>query len=391
MSLSEKIYNLVKESIDSGSTAGVNVLVLKDGKEVAYTQYGYRDLEDKKPIERDTIFRLYSMTKPITSAAASLLVARGQLEPSAWLAEYLPEFGEPKVLENGKEVPARTPLLVSNLLNMTSGISYPADHKSGQQSGAVFDEVISRLYGDNPVTTREFSKLMGKNILAFNPGEHFEYGASADIIGALIEVITGMSFRDFLSENFFEPLGMKDTDFFVPAEKRDRMGKVYNYDEKGDLIECVTDHLGLRYNRDANPTFYSGGAGLVSTLDDYAKFASMLINDGVYNGKEIMPKAAIRFMTKGGLTPVQSEELIRGWTWMGGYTYGNFLRVCEDESKLQIMSRKGEYGWDGWLGTFFSNEPTTGITFLLGTQQVGIGRVGGLTRRIKNLIESELT
>lgn len=198
-----------------------------------------------------------------------------------------------------------------------------------------------------------------------------------------------MSFRDFLSENFFGPLGMEDTDFYVPQEKQGRFAKVYDYGADG-LTECRTDHLGLRYDRDVVPAFQSGGAGLCSTLDDYANFARMLLNEGEWRGRQLLPKAAVRYLTHGGLDGRQKPYLQQGWPWMGGYTYGSLMRVCEDETQTSLFSGKGEYGWDGWLGTFFSNEPKYGITLLFGTQQVGIGQAGTLIRKVKNIVMGAL-
>ena len=215
------------------------------------------------------------------------------------------------------------------------------------------------------------------------------YGASADVLGAVIEKVSGISFRDYLISEFFQPLGMKDTDFWVPAEKSKRLAKVYDYSENG-LYELRTNHLGLAYDRDIIPSFQSGGAGLCSTLDDYAKFAGMLMNKGSFNGRQVLKPESVWFLTHGGLKPNQKHQLEDGWGWMRGYTYGNLMRVCDDESMTTLFATRGEYGWDGWLGTFFSNEPAHGITLLFGTQQAGVGRTGGLVRRIKNIVMSEL-
>ena len=215
------------------------------------------------------------------------------------------------------------------------------------------------------------------------------YGTSADILGALIEVVSGESFGNFLQKNFFDPLEMNETGFYVPEKNRSRLARVYEESQQG-LMEVKTNHLGLRYERDIAPSFESGGAGLCSTVDDYSKFGQMLINEGVYQGKRIMPAQAVRFMRHGGLTSEQKPQLHQGWDWMSGYTYGNLMRVCENESETSVFSSRGEYGWDGWLGTFFSNEPQHGITLIFGTQQIGIGRTGVLVREIKNIVMSEL-
>ncbi len=389
-SLHNKAYDIIKKSIDNGSTAGANLLVLKDGKEEAYCEYGYRDIENKIPVTRDTIFRLYSQSKPVTAAAAALLISRGEIDIAADIADYLPEFAEQNVSIDGTRKPALRRITVRDLLNMTSGLPYPDDSTDGgKQAGGVFWEIDQRLYSENPVTTAEFSKLMSKVDLCFEPGERFMYGTSADIMGALIERVSGMSFGKFLKREFFEPLEMNDTDFYVPAEKQNRLAKVYDYSDSG-LKECKTNHLGLRYMRDIPPAFESGGAGLCSTLDDYSHFAQMLLNNGEYKGRKIMPPYAVKFLTGSGIPEEKLWQFREWWGWQSGYTYGNFMRVCRDEEQTSLFSSKGEYGWDGWLGTFFSNEPKHGITLLLGVQQVGVGQTGTMLRKLKNAVMSEL-
>lgn len=388
--MEQKIREAMKHSIESGSCAGANVLIIKDGKEQVYCEYGYRDLENQIAMSRDTIFRLYSQTKPITAAAVILLASEGKIDLASAIEDYLPEFKNGHVNQNGIRQAVQRKITVRDLLNMTSGVSYPnAATEGGRQSEAVFKELEERLYTDHPMSTREFSEKMGKIDLCFEPGQEFRYGASADILGALVEVVSGESFGTFLQKNFFDPLEMKETGFYVPEKNQKRLAKVYEETERG-LVEVQTNYLGLRYNRDIAPAFESGGAGLCSTVDDYSKFGQMLINDGMYQGRRIMPSQAVRFMIHGGLTPSQMVQLHNGWDWMSGYTYGNLMRVCHNESETSVFASKGEYGWDGWLGTFFSNEPQHGITMIFGTQQVGIGRTGSLVHQIKNIVMSEL-
>lgn len=388
--MEQKIREAMKRSIESGSCAGANVLVVKDGKEQVYCEYGYRDLENQIAMSRDTIFRLYSQTKPVTAAAVMLLASEGRIDLASAVEDYLPEFKNGHVNQNGTRQNVQRKITVRDLLNMTSGISYPdAATEGGRQSEAVFKELDDRLYTDHPMSTREFAEKMGKIDLCFEPGQEFKYGASADILGALVEVVSGESFGTFLQKNFFDPLEMKETGFYVPEKNQKRLAKVYEETKQG-LAEVQTNHLGLRYNRDMAPAFESGGAGLCSTLDDYSKFGQMLINDGMYQGRRIMMPQAVRFMTHGGLTPSQMVQLHNGWDWMSGYTYGNLMRVCHNESETSVFASKGEYGWDGWFGTFFSNEPQHGITMIFGTQQVGIGRTGSLVHQIKNIVMSEL-
>lgn len=388
--LYDKICGIMKEEIENETAAGVNILVLKNGEEKLYCQYGYRDIDDQKPMDRDTIMRMYSQTKPLTAAAAMILVSEGKIDLAADIAEYMPEFSEQNINTDGIRRNAVRRITVRDLLNMTSGYTYPEELSAGgRQTDSLFKNVNSLLYTDHPVTTAEFARMAADIDLCFEPGAKFKYGISADIIGALIERVSEMPFGEFMKKNLLEPLEMKDTDFYVPAEKQDRLAKVYDNCTSG-LYELKTDHLGLRYDRAVKPAFESGGAGLCSTLDDYAHFASMLMNKGMYNGKRILPEMAVRFMTHGGLTPQQMPQLQEHWDWMSGYTYGNFMRVCENESQTSIFSCKGEYGWDGWLGTFFSNEPQSGITMLLGVQQAALGNTKTYTLKMKNIIMSEL-
>lgn len=387
--MKEKILDVLKRAVECGDVAGANVLAIKDGREAVYCQYGFRDIEKALPMERDTIFRLYSQTKPVTAAAVMLLCAQGRVDLGAWLSDYLRQFANSKVYENGEARPANRQITLSDLLNMTSGIPYPENDEAGKNSGRVFWETEQSIYSENPITTAQFAEKMAQAGLQFDPAERFHYGASADILGALVEKVSGMSFRDFLMESFFEPLGMQDTDFYVPKEKQSRLAKVYDYGENG-LFELKTNHLALPYARDIIPAFQSGGAGLCSTLDDYAKFAGMLLNGGEYNGRRIMPKAAVRRLVSGGILPEQNKHLVEGWDWMRGYTYGNLMRVCCCENQTTLLASKGEYGWDGWLGTFFSNEPAHNLTYLFGVQQAGVGKAGTLARKIKNIVMSEL-
>ncbi len=391
MELQKRIQSAIDISVEKGEAAGVGVLVYKDGKEVLFAAGGHADIENGRRIERDTIYRMYSMSKPVTGAAAILLASEGAIDLAADVADYLPEFAVQNTRENGMLRPVKRRMTVKDLLNMTSGVAYPGDDDTaGMHSGEVFAQMDRRLYTDSPVTTREFSEMMGRNELQFDPGSRFRYGAGADILGALIERVSGMSFGNYLRSRLFDPLGMEDTDFYVPADKQHRLSKVYEYSDDG-LRENKTNHLGLRYMRDIPAAFESGGAGICSTLEDYAKFGTMLLADGEYNGRQVMSKAAVRFFTHGGIEAEQRRELWNGWGWTKGYGYGNLMRVCEDENLTTLFSSKGEYGWDGWLGTFFSNEPQHGITYLLGVQQIDMSKIGVLTRRIKNMIMSELT
>ena len=218
----------------------------------------------------------------------------------------------------------------------------------------------------------------------FEPSSNFMYGISADILGALIEVISGMSFAEFLKKEITDPLEMPDTGFFVPAQKQSRLSKVYARTENG-LTLYTGDHLAIKNKMDTLPAFQSGGAGLVSTLKDYANFGTMLLNGGNFKGRQILEPEIVRYFTQGTLQPWQQESLSRGWGGLEGYSYGNLMRVMKDPSKAIMYTTLGEYGWDGWLGPYFSNHPGCNITFLAGIQLTDAGTTPTV-RKLRNVV-----
>lgn len=384
--INDKIKEILKQEIDDHKlTSGANVLILKDGKELAYEEYGLRDIKNGVPMSRDTIFRLYSMSKPVTACAVMILADRGLLDLDNCLCWMMPGFTEAYVNKNGERVKSSTQISIKDLLNMTSGIPYPGNGPAPEQVGSVFWELITRLHGDNPMTTAEFSKRIGACDLCFEPGERFMYGSSADILGAVVEQVSGMKFGEFMEKEIFEPLGMKDTGFYVKPENFSRLAKVYKTDYANWCVEEVeTENLGIAIMTEP-PAFESGGAGLFSTLDDYAKFATMLHNGGEYNGVRILSKNAVNYMTSPSLMPWQLETLTNGWGSLSGYSYGNLMRNLIEPGQAHIMSEKGEYGWDGWLGCFFANFPESKMTVLVGMQRVDCG-TSSLARKIVNAV-----
>ncbi|MBO5524991.1 MAG: beta-lactamase family protein [Roseburia sp.] len=390
MVLSEKLKQELIRAVERGEVAGANILILKDGKEAAYAQAGYADLEEKRHFERDTITRLYSMTKPVTSAAAMALMERGLLDLGANVQEFLPGFQNAMVAGEEGLVPVRRPVRIQDLLQMTSGLVYggAAPCISYSETEKLFEEIKARLFGEEALGTVEIANRLGQIPLAFQPGSAWQYGTSADVLGAVIEVISGKRFGEFLRETFFEPLEMEDTAFYVPEEKQSRLAKVYERTAEG-LALYTQSHLGIMNTMEKQPAFESGGAGLASTMDDYSHFAAMLMAQGTYKGREILKPQTVRFMTGGELLSWQQEVFDHNWDSLGGYTYGNLMRVAKEPGKTFFMATEGEYGWDGWLGDYFSNSPKNGITILI-SQQLRDAGTTSLTRRLKNIVWSEL-
>lgn len=388
--LNRKLENIIQQEVDRKGVAGANILVLKNGEEAAYAQAGYADLEEGKLFKRDTITRLYSMSKPITGAAVMLLMERGMIDLCDPVEEYIPEFKNVKVDKKGVTTPANRPIRIQDLLHMTSGLCYGADcgGLSYTETEALFQEMIAKMDTDQAIGTVETARRLAGCPLSFHPGAHFQYGTSADVLGAVIEVVSGKRFGRFLAEEFFEPLGMKDTGFYVPEEKQDRLAKVYDC-QNGDITLFTVPHLAISNDMKQPPAYEAGGAGLVSTLDDYAKFAKMLMQGGRYEDRQILKPGTVQYFINSGLLPWQQEDMTRGWTDLGGYTYGNLMRVMQHPELSGFRVTMGEYGWDGWLGAYFCNSPKDGITMLI-TQQKKDAGTTSLTRKLKNVVWNAL-
>ncbi len=382
MKLKKKITACLQEAVDRQEAAGINVLIYRGGKELCYAQAGMASVAAGKPIARDSIFRLYSQSKPITAAAVMILADRGKLDLLDGADKFLPGFRNPRVADAAGTIsPALRAPWVLELLGMTAGLCYPDADPAGQYAARVFEEDQEAIRAGGGMGTVEFCNRLGEQPLAFQPGTHWRYSTCADVLGAVVEVVSGRRFGDFLREELFEPLGMKDTAFWVPEEKRERLVTCYRRGEDG-LEEFHSLHLAVGcYDRE--PAFESGGAGLVSTLDDYMAFAQMLMRGGVTrDGKRILSEAAVRYMRTPQLTDPVRRDI---WDSLGGYNYSCLMRVCDRPGTAPLMTREGEYGWDGWLGTYFCNIPDKEITFLLGQNVTDTG-TSAVTRKCRNIL-----
>ncbi len=381
MELKERLTQCLEEAVARQEAAGMSLLIWRKEEELAYAQAGMANIAEGKPIRRDSIFRLYSMSKPITAAAAMILIERGVLDEQEGVDRYLPGFRNPRVIHpDGSITPALRAPWIGELLAMTSGLCYPDADPAGQAAAAVFEKDQEGIRAGGGMSTLEFCNALGQQPLAFLPGTHWRYGTSADVLGAVIEAASGKRFGDFLREEIFEPLGMKDTGFWVPPEKRERLVTTYERME-GGLKEFHQLHLAVgAYDRP--PAFESGGAGLVSTADDYMAFARMLMNGGAFGGRRILSGAAVRHMTGAQLSPALRRDL---WDSFSGFGYGHFLRICDQPGALPFFGEAGEYGWDGWLGTSFFNLPESGTSFLF-FENVRDSGTTGTARRCRSLL-----
>lgn len=382
-----RIDGLLTEMVEKNMAAGVSAMVIQGGEEQYYGQAGYADIEAGRPMQRDAIFRLFSMSKPVTAAAAMILVERGVIDLLDPVEKYLPGFKDPYYCTEDGVKPCDVPVVLKDLLGMTSGLPYGGTASYAEQRmQQLWDEVAQGQREGRETGTVEFADRMGRMPLEFRPGQKWKYGVSADVMGAVIEVASGKRFGDFMREEIFEPLGMKDTGFSLPSAKKERFTAAYRVKPEG-LERWGGAHLCLFPEYDHEPAFQSGGAGLVSTIDDYARFAQMLANGGELDGVRILSKRTVRYMASNQLTPAQQDTML--WDSLRGHGYGNFMRVVTQEGAAPSIAAKGEYGWDGWLGTYFAVDPADDMVLLFMIQRLDSGTVD-YTRRFRSIAYSAL-
>lgn len=330
--LQERLTPLLKEWVDKGP-AGCACTVVIDGEVLYQERFGYADLEKKTKIEPDTIYRIYSMTKVVTCVAALMLYEKGLFLLDDPLEQYLPEFKNPLVYrynEIGERTtsPASASIRVKDLFTMTSGLTYGGDNLETEQ--------LTRAIMENAAETldmRALSKALAAIPLAFDPGTHWKYGTSHDVLAALVEVLSGETFGEFLKKELFGPLGMDDTSFHISEDKRDRLCTMYNRTEEGILtpnfIMDATYQPGCRYE--------SGGAGLLSTIRDYSRFAQALARGGELDGTRILSRKTVELMAMNHLEPQQLKDY--NWPQQKGYGYGLGVRVMTNPAEGGIMDQ----------------------------------------------------
>ncbi|WP_100407555.1 serine hydrolase domain-containing protein [Bacillus solitudinis] len=349
----QKLQPLLRSFVEKGP-AGNSLMVMHQGRTVFEDYVGYADKESQIPVKEDTIFRIFSMTKVVTCTAALMLYERGLFLLNDPLEEYLPEFTNPQVYrsEQGETVvsPALRSITVKDLFTMTSGLTYPGDRNPTERQIAKALGELNKTQRENS-TSRDLSKLLASIPLAFDPGTQWRYGFSHDVLGALIEVVSGKRFGEFLDEEIFKPLGMRDTFFNLPEDKKHRLASIYNREADGTLIKNETTDEQFH----PNAMFESGGAGLLSTLGDYGRFAYMLANGGEFNGTRIIGSKTIQLMATNHLTAEQKRHY--NWDYLKGYGYGLGVRTMIDPAEGGINGSIGEFGWSGLAGTWVLIDP----------------------------------
>ncbi|MFO0688300.1 MAG: serine hydrolase domain-containing protein [Myxococcota bacterium] len=352
--------------VERGELVGVASLVARGGEVVDFHASGLRDREAGLPMTRDTIFRIYSMTKPITSVAVMILVERGQLLLADPVSKYLPDLAGMKVLRTpdsplGDVVPARREMTVRDLLTHTSGLA-------SSLPGIGTPKAIERAYAEadlrgsqTGLAPDEWIRRLAKVPLVHQPGSKFLYGVSTDVLGQLVAVVSGKPFETFLREEIFGPLDMVDTGFHVPADKLDRFAANYGPGPDGRLV-LVDAPRKSRYA--APPSFPSGAGGLVSTIDDYLRFCEMLRRGGEWGGHRILSRKTIELMTLNHLTDGERDvPMLTGW--FPGQGFGLGFSVVEELAPGGTLGSVGQYGWGGAAGTYFWIDPVEDLVAIL--------------------------
>ena len=348
----DRITAVMRKHVDDGLLAGAVAIVARDGK-VAYLQsVGMRDKEQRIEMSPDAIFRIASMSKPITSVAVMMLYEEGRFQLKDPISKYIPEFKNPKVIVTGEGsqeqiVPAKREITIRHLLTHTSGLTYQWD---GRVGGKYKDAGITHgLLQDDDVLGDDMKKL-AQIPLVHQPGEAWTYGLSIDVLGRLVEVASGMSFDEFLRTRIFEPLRMKDTCFFLPQDKVRRLAAVYGPDPNGVLKRLGNGMFNngpfvftVTYPYEGPRRYFSGGGGLCSTISDYARFAQMLLNGGELDGVRLLSPTTVKMMTTD-----QVGDLNRDTGFGLGFGVTRNLREAGE------LTTVGAYRWGGfWYTTFF--------------------------------------
>ena len=364
--------------IDGGELAGVVTLTSRAGEIVQAVELGWSDIEDDRPMRSDALFRIASMTKPITSVAALMLMEEGKIGLNDPVSRWVPELAGLRVLRDPAgpledTEPARREITIEDLLTHRSGIAY-APFSEGP-----LREAYEHALGDpgmNRLTTDEWLDGLGTLPLAYQPGERFHYGHSSDVLGFLIGRIEGQPFRQVLKDRIFAPLGMKDTDFWLPPEQRDRLASLYKYDEKTDKLAKVDVEM-----YDEPPDYTPGGGGLISTAGDYHRFARMLLQGGALGGVRLLRSETVRLMLTNRLTDEQRHVPFAGMPLWRKSGFGLGLSIVEDPvDNPYSFGPPGTMTWPGIFGTWWQADPVNDLVMIYLIQhQVPVSANAGST------------
>ena len=351
MDILKKIKAIINPYVDQGIVSFGAVIATKDGKEVFRYSYGYQDIDNKVPYSDKTILRAFSCTKTFTAIAVFKCIELGLFKLDDPISKYFPSFKNPVVSINGEKSPAKREIIIKDLLDMRAGLTYPEFDSDTGKYAIGTDAKLAK----NELSTIEFVEQLGPTPLLFSPGENYHYSYCADVLGGLVAKTSGMSLRDFFKKYIFDQIGLKNTDFFVKEEHRNRIAK--GYITRNGKLEAINHHsLGINTTGENNP-FESGGAGLFMTLDDLSRYAICLLN----KTEGILTEDTFKIL-------VEPEYSLNPTKIDNGYTYYNLMRHMLRPNECAQECTMNEFGWDGMIGTFIIIDTTNNITFVAGFQ-----------------------
>jgi len=356
----QRINNVVQNYVDNQWISGATGFIARNGKIVYHQSFGMRDIENKDIMQNDDIYRIASMSKAITAVAVMMLYEEGHFLLDDTLHYFIPEFKDPVILEklNLKDstfisIPAKTQITIRQLLNHTSGIGYSFSHerlrplyqKAGIPDGL---NTTNAILGDK-------IEALAKMPLLHEPGEQYTYGLNSDVLGYLIEVISGKSLYEFFSERIFQPLKMNSTSFYLNNDDGSRLVSLYEQDDNGGLRQSTDKDY--YYPLEGGKSYYSGGAGLLSTALDYGKFLQMLVNKGHYNGHQLLSRKTIEIMTKN-----QVGKLLNG------ESFGLGFGITTEVNSATTLSSVNNFWWGGYFSTSYWIDPVEDLVAVFMTQ-----------------------
>lgn len=358
-------------------------LIIHNGKIAYYKAAGYNDMAAKLAMQKEGIFRIASQTKAITSVAMMILFEEGKFLLNDPVSKYIPAFKKQQVLDkfNAADttyttVPAKSEITIRQLFTHTSGIGY-AQIGSKEANAIYAKSKLTAGIGVQDDNLLAAMNRLGKLPLMHQPGEKFTYGLNSDLLGCLVEIISGMTLNDFFRTRIFEPLGMKDSYFQVPAEKAPRLVNLYREDSTGKLLKAESKMLNGPVGPDyplKNSTYYSGGAGLSSTIYDYGIFLQMLLNNGVYNGKRILSRNTVRIMTMNQIGDIS----------LGDDKFGLGFQIISEKGSGRTPAQAGTFSWGGAFATSYWVDPKEKLVMLFYRQLQGTSH-GDLPEKFRNL------
>ncbi len=375
-------FNRLKDFLDYYlpmlGVPGSDTVIYKDHEEVFRHTSGYDNLKYRTPMRRDALHHVYSCTKIATCVAALQLIERGEILINDPVHVYFPEYKNLQVAKRTSDgkvrvEKAKNPILIRNLFSMTSGIDYNIRRQS-------IDKVRAATDGRCP--TLDLIRALPMDPLMFEPGDRYCYGLSHDILGGIVELISGMKLGDYMKKNIFDPLGMKDTTFEIGQHNYERIASQYEYDSIGRCaIEVLKDSNIMRFGSE----YQSGGAGLLSTVDDFILLTDALANGGVgKNGKRILSRASVELLASSALSPEQNITFEMGLNL--GYDYGLGVRVMRDPAKAGSLMPKGAFGWDGKKMCLSVSDPENKVAIFHAEEIDGMNAI--LIPRLMNVIYS---